>query len=142
MADMFDFLENISNQEQDEDKKVKINEGKKNEKTYGLFDYVNQINLKTNELDFNEKLCSGYMLTLHYSHENKLLNIVNKINKYVYSLNNKLVYDYFYDLIPKGKRFTKWVKKNKNKEEIYKKLMEKYNISYREAKESLKNLEI
>lgn len=102
-----------------------------------VFDFVNQINLKTSELKFNEKQCPPYMLVLHYSHDNSLLEIVNNINKHLYNINSKYVYDYFYNKIPKKKRFTKWVKKDKKDNINVTELMEKYNISEREAMEYL-----
>ena len=109
----------------------------KKPKQINFFDYVNQINLKTTDLQFNEKLCSPYMLVLHYSHENSLLESVNNINEHLYNYSPKQVYQYFYDKIPKKKRFTRWVKKDKKEDINVQELMEKYNISEREALEFL-----
>lgn len=102
-------------------------------KDINLFDYINQINLKKEDIKFDEKKCPPFMLVMNYGHENGLLEITNKINQYFYNLDPKLVYEYFYNKIPKGKRFTRWVKKDKIKDEKIKIMMNKYDISYREA---------
>lgn len=117
--------------------KVEKKEIKKKEKEISVFDYIKQIDNKSNELVFDKKKCSTYILLLHYSHDNMLLNLINSINKYSNIVDNEYIYQYLFYKIPKKKRFIKWIKKDKVKSDKIQKLMDEYNISYREASESL-----
>ena len=103
-----------------------------------FFDYATAIQLKTN-IEYNDKIANGYMLMLHFSHDNKLLNITNSINEHIFksTIPNKCIYTYFYDKVPKGKRWIRWVKKNVEKDNKINGLAERYGISKREAAESL-----
>lgn len=131
----------IMSQEQKDKEKValrrqKMEEQEKKKKKKSVFDYVNQINMKTSALPFNDKLCSGYMLMLNYSLDENLLPIVNKLNTYLFNMKNKQVYDYFYDKVPKGRRYNRWPKKSKEdkkKEALVEQYMQEFNISRREA---------
>lgn len=109
----------------------------KKPKEITVFDYIRQIDNKTADLKFEKKKCPSYILMLHYSHDNSLLNLINSINKYDNIIDNKYVYQYLYHMIPKKKRFIRWIKKDKVKSEKIQKLMDEYNISYREASESI-----
>lgn len=106
-----------------------------------VFDYIKQIDSKVEKHVFDPKKCPKYMLALHYSQSNGLIDIANEINKILFSLNNdKIVYDYFFSKIPKGKRFIRWAKKNKeegNKE--ISDFAERNDISFREAKMLVKD---
>ena len=106
-------------------------------KDINVFDFIKQIDKKSKDLKFDSKLCSPHMLALHYSHDNSLLEIVNKINTHLYNINSEYVYKYFFNNIPKSNRFIKWTKKNKIKVEDAENLMNLYNISRREAEECL-----
>jgi hypothetical protein len=71
-----------------------------------------------------------------------LLPYVNAINEHIFRLNDESVYQYFYNKIPKKRRFIKWIKKEKLDEkenEMVKNLMEKYEMSEQEAKRCLLN---
>ena len=107
-------------------------------KNLTFFDYAAAIQQKS-KLEYNDKAANGYMLMLHFSHDNSLLEIVNKLNEQIFRgiIPNKCVYKYFYDKVPKGKRFIRWVKKNKSKDVKIDELVETYGMSRREAYESL-----
>lgn len=109
----------------------------KKKKKESVFDYINQVDMKTNSLPFDKKICSTYIMMMHYSHQSSLIEIINKINNNYNTIESKYVYDYLFHKIPKGKKFIKWVKKDKEKNEEVEKLMAKYDISYREALESI-----
>jgi hypothetical protein len=64
--------------------------------------------------------------------------LVNDINPYIFGLKDDLIYKYFYHKIPKGKRYIKWVKKDKQKEEKYTELAKMYDCSIEEIKKSVK----
>lgn len=101
-----------------------------------LFDFLNAIFYKK-DIEYDKKVASAYMLTLWLSHDKSLIDMVNEINKHLFRLPDKAVYQYFYSKVPKGRRFLKYVKKEKMNEDV-KELCDKYNISEREAKLSLK----
>lgn len=116
----------------------KEKELKKGEK---IFDYLNAINNKT-PLIYDKKIAPAYLLCLWLSHEKELLPYVNAINEHIFRLNDESVYQYFYNKIPKKRRFIKWIKKEKLDEkenEMVKNLMEKYEMSEQEAKRCLLN---
>ncbi|MCF7927429.1 MAG: DNA polymerase clamp loader subunit A [Candidatus Izimaplasma sp.] len=72
--------------------------------------------------------------------EKDLINIVNRANKYLFLLSDEAIYHYYWHKIPRGSRFIKWTKKEdmgSEQKEVVKGLMEKYNISEREARESI-----
>ena len=107
-------------------------------KTKTFFDYATAIQSKS-KIEYNDKEANGYMLMLHFSHDNSLLEIVNKLNVHIFKgiIPNKCVYSYFYDKVPKGKRWIRWIKKNKDKNSKIDFLSEKYGCSKREALESI-----
>jgi hypothetical protein len=108
---------------------------KNNNKT--IFDFINAINYK-NRIEYDKKIAPAYMLSMWFSHDIKLLDIINEINKIQFTLPDKIIYKYLYHKIPKGKRFLKWTKKDKDKnvsekiKESFNDLNGKYNISKRE----------
>jgi len=109
-----------------------------------LFDYLNQIYMKTSKYKYDKKTAAAYMLSLWLSHDKYLINIVHKICFLQFSLPDKVIYDYYFDRVPKGRRYIKWTKKTpeeKQKLKDIKLLQEQYNISKREAKMTLKFME-
>ena len=97
-----------------------------------IFDAINAINYKKS-VKYDPKIASAYMLLLWLSHDKSLLPILNKINKYLFYIPDDVVYNYLYSKVPSGKRFLKWVKKNKTiQEENLEKDLEEYNLSKRE----------
>ena len=105
-----------------------------------LFDYINAISSK-NKIKYDKKIANSYILSLWLAHDDSLLFNVNKINEYLFSLPDELIYQYYMKSVPKQKRYIKWVKKDVE-DKKYKKqveqLMVKYCISEREARLTLK----
>lgn len=103
-----------------------------------LFGTINSIFLK-NKIEYDKKLASAYMINLWLSHEKDLMFYCNKINNVLFNVPDKLVYKYFYDKIPKRKRYIKWIKKDisKDKAKSIEEISLKYNISKKEAMLSL-----
>lgn len=75
-----------------------------------IFDYLNAINSKI-DIPYDKKEAPCYLISLWLSHDNTLLDIINNINNYHFLLDDKIIYKYYFDKIPKGRRFLKWVKK-------------------------------
>lgn len=99
---------------------------------YNFFQYLNSIYTKK-KLP-HSKECSGYMLVMWLSHFNEFLPILNELNKFIFDLNDRQIYLYLLNKIPRGKKFTKYVKKKKIKllKEV-EELKESYNLSSKEA---------
>ncbi len=85
-----------------------------------IFDYLNAINYKK-EIPYDKKIANSYMLSMWLSHDVTLIDIVNDINRFQFSLPDELIYKYYYSKIPMGKRYLKWTKK----EETDKKMKDK-----------------
>ena len=105
-----------------------------------MFDTLNAIFYKKEKHEYVKKKCNAYMLSQWFSHDERLLDMVNDINRYQFSLPDKLIYQYYYHVVPKGRRYIKWNKKekvDKKKEDIIKKLSETHNCSIMEIKKSL-----
>lgn len=109
-----------------------------------LFDFLNQIYMKKLGFEYEKKIAPAYMLTLWLSHDKYLINIVHKLCFLQFSLPDKVIYDYYFDKIPKGRRYIKWTKKTleeKQKLKNINELQQLYGISKREAKMTLKFME-
>lgn len=105
-----------------------------------LFDCLNAVNEKT-KYTYNKKDCNGYMLAMWLSHDPDLVGICNRLNPYIFSLSDNMIYKYFRKAVPCKKRYLKWTKKIKiseTKETEIQELMDEYGISSREAKLSLR----
>lgn len=98
-----------------------------------IFDCINAINYKKKDFKYNKSIGSAYLLLLWFSHDKSLLHLLNKVNKYVFYLSDEVMYNYLYYSVPSGKRFLKWVKKDKTEsEENLEKELAEYNLSKRE----------
>jgi hypothetical protein len=100
-----------------------------------IFDYLNAIFNKT-ELKYDKKVAPAYLLSLWLSHDQSLLSIVNEVNRYHFLLRDEDIYNYYYSIIPKGRRFIRWTKKMempKGQKEHLEEISLTYNISKREA---------
>jgi len=105
-----------------------------------IFDFLNQITFKTKKYEYDRKAVNAYMLSLWLSHEKDLIGIVNEMNGFQFRFPDDLIYKYYYDRVPKGKRFIRWTKKeavDKKTKVKLDALKEKYNISTNEAKSLL-----
>lgn len=102
-----------------------------------LFDFLNQIYLKTGKYAYDKKIAPAYMLSLWLSHDKYLIKHVNKINRLQFLLPDDIIYEYYMSVIPKGRRFVKWVKKTPEDKKMKKQIesiREGTNLSKREAK--------
>jgi hypothetical protein len=118
-------------------------------KEVNIFSYLNQIFYKTDKHEYDKKLAPAYMLSMWLSHDSKLIDIVNNLNRLQFSLKDDIIYKYYMSKVPKGKRFIKWVKKDekdKKRDKVISALMEENRqLSKREAtqiakfKENIKN---
>ena len=87
------------------------------------------------------------MLSLWLSHDKYLINLVHKIGFLQFSLPDKVIYDYYFDTIPKGRRYIKWTKKTPEEKQKLKdisELQKKYkynecNLNYLNKTETFKN---
>lgn len=105
------------------------------EKERIIFDYLNAIFNKT-EIKYDKKVAPAYLLSLWLSHDPVLLPIVQRINPYLFLLEDGIIYDYYFKAVPKGRRFIKWTKKvemPKEQKELLEEITATYNLSRREA---------
>ena len=103
-----------------------------------MFDTLNAIFYKKEKHVYNKKKANGFMLSMWISHDNRLLDIVNDINRYQFS--DELIYQYYYHTVPKGRRYIKWTKKDKvdkKRESVIKELAILHNCSIDEMKKSM-----
>jgi hypothetical protein len=104
-----------------------------------LTEVLNAVTVKS-PCDYNPKDVSAYILSLFLSEDKGLRKIVNEINKYHFSLPDKLIFKYYVETVPKGFRRTKFTKKTaqgKERDEQLAELMKEHGISKREAIRSL-----
>ena len=102
-----------------------------------IFNFLNQIYYKGTKLKYDKKVAGSYMLSLWLSHDRKLISIVNEINHYQFLYPDEMIYKYYFDRVPKGKRNIRWTKKNAVDKKLKKKIeaiKEEYNVSTNEAK--------
>jgi len=107
-----------------------------------FFQYLNSIFNKNRPRNFDIKNIPRVLLLHYLAHEKDLIDDVNLINKNLWAIPDNCVYEYFYNKIPKCRRFIKWTKKDsfkKSKElqEQIDRLKLKYNLSDREINELL-----
>lgn len=112
----------------------------KNDKSsdINLFTFLSQIQSKRKIVQYDKKIASAYMLSIWLSHDKALIKKVNEINKFQFLLPDEVIYNYYMNVVPSGKRYIKWIKKRK-KDEMFekriKKIKEYYpNLSTRECK--------
>lgn len=108
-------------------------------KSNHLTEVLNAVTLKT-PCEYKPKEFSAFVLSLFLSEDPKLSKIVNEINQFQFSLTDELIYKYYVEKVPKGRRYIKFTKKSavsKEKDEQIKQLMDEHGISKREASLSL-----
>lgn len=99
-----------------------------------IWDFINSICDKK-RIEYDDKIFNSYITTLHFSQDNITCQYSDKINKLLFLLPNKVVYNYFYSTIPKGKRWIKWPKKVKEKDnKAMLEFQKKYELSSEEMK--------
>ena len=109
-----------------------------------LFDFLNQIYYKSRKYEYDRKVAPAYMLSMWLSHDERLIDIVNKINSLQFHLKDVIIYEYYMDKVPRGKRWIPWIKKTAKDKEQDKKveaLMVERCLSKRESTEAIKFME-
>ena len=77
-----------------------------------IFDFLNSINDKK-KIEINTKDFSPYMVSLWLSHASDCIDVVNRLNPYIFNTSSKATYEYYFNAISKSKRFIKYTKKSK-----------------------------
>lgn len=118
----------------------------KKQEDINLFTFLNQIQTKRKTVPYDKKIANAYIISLWLAQDKGLINRVNSINNYQFLLPDEVIYNYYMDVVPSGKRYIKFTKKRKSDDkmnEYIKKLKEKYpELSIKECKmiiSSLKN---
>ena len=75
-----------------------------------VFDQIKGINLK--EYNYQAPEYKGYVANINFSFFPETIFFANEINKYV--VNDKHNYDFYYYALPKKKRYSKWIKTDRN----------------------------
>ena len=115
----------------------------KKQSEVNFFTYLNAIFYKR-KIEYDKKICSAYLLSMWLAHDPEIINLVNKLNPLQFLLKDDIIYQYYFDKIPKGKRFIRWTKKVKEPKALAKKLEEieiEFNVSRNEAKKILLMME-
>ena len=110
-----------------------------------IFDWINQILVtKTHWDDFTEdeqKKFSPFIINRWLSMDSEFIEIVNVFQKYsIGTLEPREVYKWYCDMLPKGKRFNKYIKGKKDKKyntELIE-ILEKYGMNEKTIKRLLK----
>lgn len=110
-----------------------------------IFNFLNQIWTKKDDIPYDKKIASAWQLTAWIAQDPELIEYAQTVNKMQFHMTDKQVYKYYFLNIPKTrKRYIGWTRKDavslKN-EKIIEKLMVKYDISNREAMMILKHKE-
>ncbi len=74
------------------------------------------------------------------SHDPELIDIVNKLNPLQFLLKDDIIYQYYFEKVPKGRRFIRWTKKEKETKKRRKEIEElakELNVSKIEASQIL-----
>jgi len=119
--------------------KTKAKKSPAKKKSNHLTEVLNAVTLKT-PCEYKPKEFSAFVLSLFLSEDPELRHIVNDINNLQFNLTDELIYKYYVKMIPKGRRYLKFTKKSvesKQRDIEIKELMEKYDVSKREASLSL-----
>jgi hypothetical protein len=103
------------------------------------FDFVNAINNTKQDLirdsenpDLAETFYKPFIINRAFSHFKDTIMYANEINMYP-NIANKLQNDYYLNSIRKGKRYSKWHKKEED--DKIEAIMEYYNVNYAKARE-------
>lgn len=109
-----------------------------------LFTFLNQIFYKSKGHKYDKKLAPAYLISMWLSHDPALINIVHKMNSLQFYLPDDIIYEYYVNEVPKGKRFIKWTKKSpedKKRKKKIEEIKEDYQVSKKEAMIILSHIE-
>ena len=68
-------------------------------KSNHLTEVLNAVNLKQ-PCEYKPKEFSAWVLSLFLSEDPQLINIVNRVNQYQFTLDDKLIFKYYVDVVP------------------------------------------
>lgn len=109
-----------------------------------FFEFLNNIFYKR-KAEYSKKDCPAYLLSMWLAHDPDLIGIVNKINPLQFNLKDDIIYEYYFDKVPKGRRFIRWTKKEKEPKETAKlleEIKEEFQCSKNEAKKILSMMKV
>ena len=97
------------------------------------FAFINSLNEKKGRqvIEEDEKEYSPFLTNRFYSFFQDTVFFANEVNRYN-GLEKRDQFDFYYHLLPKKKRFTKWEKKSKD-DELVSLIQEYHGCSHREA---------
>lgn len=107
----------------------------------GTFDFVESINSKTH-FDWDDDIHNDYhpfVMNRHFSMIEQTCEIANEMNARS-QLDDRLQYEFMFHILPKEKRYIKWIKPEK--EEQLEVLKELYGMSTRQAEKALELINI
>ena len=131
-----DFIKETKKIEKKEQKEQKDIEKKEKKNKLNPWTFINQIQYKSRKHPYNKKTGSAYLTSLYFSHDDRLINMVNEINALQFQLDDVIIYEYYMSKVPKGKRYLPWTKKTPEQKKFAKavnKLMEENGLSKRES---------
>ena len=112
-----------------------------------LFDWVNEVKTKKRKWDTfsdaDKKTFSPYMIHRFLSMNQNYVELVNDFQKY-WTLEPREVYKWYCDVLPRGKRFNRYIKSKKDKKystELIDVLTKHFECSKLQSKEYLEFLE-
>jgi MinD superfamily P-loop ATPase len=83
-------------------------------KEVNLFTFITQIQSKRRTVPYDSKIAPAYVLSLFLSMNKKYIEVVNRINQYMFVLPDEVIYEYYMKCIPEipyDERYAKFVKK-------------------------------
>jgi hypothetical protein len=106
--------------------------------TVSPFDFIKSINNKEYLMRdaFSEHEYAPFIVNMGFSLYADTLFQSNEINRRPHA-SNKMQYDYLYHSIKKGKRYSKWPKKDKINGENIRLIVDQYKYNVSKAKEAL-----
>jgi hypothetical protein len=84
------------------------------EKDITLFTFIKQIQSKRRTVPYDKKIAPAFVLCLFLSMNKKYIEVVNRINQYMFVLPDEVIYEYLIKAIPQlpyDERYAKFIKK-------------------------------
>lgn len=101
------------------------------------FEFVNSINYSKKDImddDLTEKAYNSFLINRQLSYFQDTAIVANEMNRY-HQIDNKLQYHFLLNIIRKRKRFSKWIKPER--EDDVEAIKEYYGYSNEKARQSL-----
>lgn len=113
----------------------------KTQNGFSVFEFVNSINDKKNPeiIDEHENDYVPFIINRSFSFFQDSIFFANAMNQYSGVLNNQQQFDFYYHVLSKRRRFSKWLKKQSeaSTEEAIALIINKYDCSRKKAKDIL-----